>query len=54
MISAVLFDMEGTLLETEELKGLSYARAAELRPGTVREDAVLSAYTDDDLVGHPC
>ena len=53
MISAVLFDLDGTLLETEELKGLSYARAAELRPDTVREDDVLVAYTDD-LVGHPC
>ena len=33
MIRAVLFDLDGTLVETEELKGLSYARAAvALRP----------------------
>lgn len=50
MISAVLFDLDGTLLETEELKALSYARAAvELRPD-VREDDVIAAYADD-LVG---
>jgi beta-phosphoglucomutase len=50
MISAVLFDMDGTLLETEELKALSYARAAvELRPEHVREADVLAAF--GDLVG---
>jgi hypothetical protein len=38
----------------EKIKGLSCARAAQLRPDTVREDDVLAAYTDDDLVGHPC
>ena len=33
MIQAVIFDLDGTLVETEELKALSYARAAvELRP----------------------
>jgi phosphoglycolate phosphatase-like HAD superfamily hydrolase len=53
VISAVLFDLDGTLVETEELKALSYARAAvELRPDTVREEDVISAYADD-LVGHP-
>lgn len=51
MISVVLFDLDGTLLETEELKALSYARAAtELRP-EVREDDVIATYADD-LVGH--
>lgn len=50
MISAILFDLDGTLLETEELKALSYARAAvELRPGEVRENDVLEAF--GDLVG---
>ena len=50
MVSAVLFDMDGTLLETEELKALSYARAAvELRPEHVREADVLAAF--GDLVG---
>lgn len=52
MISAVIFDLDGTLLETEELKALSYARAAaELRPDVPEED-VISAYSKD-LVGHP-
>ena len=33
VIQAVIFDLDGTLVETEELKALSYARAArELRP----------------------
>ncbi|HYU71292.1 MAG TPA: HAD hydrolase-like protein [Ktedonobacteraceae bacterium] len=33
MILAVIFDLDGTLVETEELKARSYARAAiELRP----------------------
>jgi beta-phosphoglucomutase len=33
VIEAVIFDLDGTLVETEELKALSYARAAvELRP----------------------
>ena len=50
MISAVIFDLDGTLLETEELKALSYARAAvELRPEHVREADVLEAF--GDLVG---
>ncbi len=39
MISAVIFDLDGTLVETEELKALSYARAAnELRPEVHEED----------------
>jgi beta-phosphoglucomutase len=50
VISAVLFDLDGTLLETEELKALSYAReAVELRPGEVREADVTAAF--GDLVG---
>jgi len=44
VISAVVFDLDGTLVETEELKALSYARAAhELRP-EVREREVLEAF----------
>ncbi len=51
MISAVLFDLDGTLVETEELKAVSHARSvAELKPD-VPEDEVISAYADD-LVGH--
>lgn len=50
-ISAVIFDLDGTLIETEELKALSYARAAtELGPG-LREDDVVEAFRD--LVGLP-
>lgn len=51
MISAVIFDLDGTLLETEELKALSYARAAAELRSDVREDDVIAAYADD-LVGH--
>ena len=49
MIRAFVFDLDGTLVETEELKALSYARAAtELRPA-LREDEVVEAFKD--LVG---
>jgi beta-phosphoglucomutase len=49
MIRAFVFDLDGTLVETEELKALSYARAAtELRPA-LREDEVIEAFKD--LVG---
>lgn len=50
MISAVIFDLDGTLVQTEALKAESYARAAvALRPGSVDKADVLSAY--DDCVG---
>lgn len=46
MILAVIFDLDGTLVETEELKALSYARAAvELRP-ELREADVVDAFQD--------
>src|SRR3712207_9013781 len=49
MIRAFVFDLDGTLVETEELKALSYARAAtELRPD-LDEGEVIEAFTD--LVG---
>jgi len=49
MIRAFVFDLDGTLVETEELKALSYARAAaELRPG-LDEGEVVEAFKD--LVG---
>ncbi|MGB2960307.1 MAG: HAD family phosphatase [Bacteroidota bacterium] len=51
MIKAILFDLDGTLVRTEDLKGLSYARAA-VGIGRERfgEAQVLEAYKD--LVGH--
>ena len=49
MIRAFVFDLDGTLVETEELKALSYARsAAELRPD-LEEGEVIEAFKD--LVG---
>lgn len=52
MIRAAIFDMDDTLVRTEELKALSYARAAmELRPGEVTETGVVAAFKD--LVGRP-
>jgi beta-phosphoglucomutase-like phosphatase (HAD superfamily) len=47
VIRAFIFGLEGTLVETEELKGLSYARAAtELRPD-LSEEEVLEAFSTD-------
>ena len=49
MIRAFVFDLDGTLVETEELKALSDARAAaELRPD-LNEGEVIEAFKD--LVG---
>lgn len=51
MISAALFDLDGTLVETEELKAISHAKSVlELRPDADENEA-FSAYADD-LVGH--
>ena len=45
MINAMVFDLDGTLVQTERLKAHSYARAAvELCPRHVTEDEVLNAY----------
>jgi HAD superfamily hydrolase (TIGR01509 family) len=44
VIRAFVFDLDGTLVETEKLKALSYARAAkELRP-ELDEDEVVAAF----------
>jgi beta-phosphoglucomutase-like phosphatase (HAD superfamily) len=49
VITAIIFDLDGTLVETEELKALSYARAAtQLRP-ELSEAAVVEGFKD--LVG---
>ena len=45
MIEAMIFDLDGTLVQTEKLKALSYARAAmELCPREIREGEVLEAF----------
>jgi beta-phosphoglucomutase len=50
VIRAVIFDLDGTLVETEALKAASYARAAvALRPHDLTEAQVIGAY--EDLVG---
>lgn len=47
MIETMIFDLDGTLVQTEKLKAQSYARAAVwLCPGTVTEDEVLEAFQD--------
>jgi HAD superfamily hydrolase (TIGR01509 family) len=47
MIRAVIFDLDGTLVQTERLKALSYARAvAALRPGAFTEQDVVEAFRD--------
>lgn len=45
MIRAMIFDLDGTLVQTEKLKALSYAKAAmELCPHDIREEEVLAAF----------
>ncbi|VAW29991.1 hypothetical protein MNBD_CHLOROFLEXI01-3909 [hydrothermal vent metagenome] len=47
MIQAMIFDLDGTLVQTEKLKALSYARAAvELCPHTLTQDEVVEAFKD--------
>jgi beta-phosphoglucomutase len=47
MIKAMIFDLDGTLVQTEKLKALSYARAAvELCPQVLNEDEVIEAFKD--------
>jgi beta-phosphoglucomutase len=49
-IQAMIFDMDGTLVKTEDLKANSYARAIEeLRPHCIDEDEVIEVFKD--LVG---
>jgi beta-phosphoglucomutase len=49
MIRAFVFDLDGTLVETEELKALSYARAATELRRDLNEGEVVAAF--GDLVG---
>ncbi len=45
MIRAMIFDLDGTLVQTEKLKATSYARVAvELRPQDLREEQVVEAF----------
>jgi phosphoglycolate phosphatase-like HAD superfamily hydrolase len=45
MIQAMIFDLDGTLVQTEKLKALSYARAViELCPQEVSESQVVEAF----------
>lgn len=47
MINTMIFDLDGTLVQTERLKALSYARAAvELCPHDLKEAAVMAAFQD--------
>lgn len=51
MITAVIFDLDGTLVQTESLKAQSYAQAAaDLVPGVAARD-VIAAY--DQCIGWP-
>ena len=52
MIRAMIFNLDGTLVQTERLKALSYARAAvELCPHELTEEEVIDAFKD--VVGLP-
>ena len=43
----MIFDLDGTLVQTEKLKAISYARAAiELCPQDLREEQVIEAFKD--------
>lgn len=47
MIRAMIFDLDGTLVQTERLKALSYARAVmELCPDAIHEQDVIEAFKD--------
>jgi len=52
MIRAMIFDLDGTLVQTERLKALSYAHAAvALCPQELSEEEVIEAFKD--VVGLP-
>lgn len=47
MIEAMIFDLDGTLVQTERLKALSYAKAAiELCPICVTEEEVVEGFRE--------
>ena len=41
MIRAMIFDLDGTLVQTEKLKALSYAKAARMLRPELKEDVVV-------------
>jgi beta-phosphoglucomutase len=52
MIRAMVFDLDGTLVQTERLKAISYAKAVmDLCPNTVEEAEVVEAFKE--VVGLP-
>lgn len=47
MYKAVIFDLDGTLVQTEKLKAISYARAAgKLKPGGLSEGEVIEEFKE--------
>ena len=47
MIRAMIFDLDGTLVQTERLKAISYAKAAaELCPRVISQEEVVAAFTE--------
>ena len=47
MIKAVIFDLDGTLVKTEKLKAISYAKAAvKLRPNDLEENEVIEGFKE--------
>ncbi|MEJ2600325.1 MAG: HAD hydrolase-like protein [Anaerolineales bacterium] len=52
MIRAMIFDLDGTLVQTEKLKAMSYAKAVvDLCPLEIQEEAVVLAFKE--VVGLP-
>jgi len=49
VIRAIIFDLDGTLVQTEALKAISYARAAKQLKPELKEDDVIQRY--DDMIG---
>ncbi len=46
MITTMIFDLDGTLVQTERLKAISYARAAVVLRPDLSKDAVVEAFKD--------
>lgn len=47
MIKAMIFDLDGTLVDTEKLKAISYARAAvQLADGMLAEEEILNSFKE--------